>query len=79
MAEQAQAPSAASISVRRSVVSCWLCGVRMQSAQMVSDGGDACLDLRWYCKDVRACTTRWASRHSKNTQAASEPEPSAAG
>jgi hypothetical protein len=30
----------------------------------VPDGGHACADLRWYCKDARACTDRWTSRRN---------------
>jgi len=26
---------------------------------MVPDGGSACADVRWYCRDMRACTGRW--------------------
>jgi hypothetical protein len=33
---------------------CWLCGIRLPIAQMVPDGGSACADLRWYCRDMRA-------------------------
>ncbi len=29
---------------------------------MVPDGGEACADLRWYCKDAKSCTQRWTSR-----------------
>jgi len=38
---------------------CWLCGIALPIAQLVPDGGRACADLRWYCRDVRACTGRW--------------------
>lgn len=41
--------------------SCWLCGIRLPAGQMVPDGGSACPDLRWYCRNVRACTQRWTS------------------
>lgn len=41
--------------------SCWLCGIRLSGGQMVPDGGSACPDLRWYCRDIRACTQRWTS------------------
>lgn len=40
---------------------CWLCGIRLPVAQMVPDGGSACADVRWYCRDQRACTSRWAA------------------
>ena len=41
---------------------CWLCGIRLPADQMVADGGSACPDLRWYCRDTPACTERWTSR-----------------
>jgi len=41
---------------------CWMCGIRLPAAQMVTDGGSACRDLRWYCLDVRGCTERWTVR-----------------
>lgn len=51
------------ISARRAaIVSCWLCGISQHWNQMVSDGGDACEDIRWYCGDAQACTQRWISR-----------------
>ena len=45
--------------------SCWMCNIRLPADQMVADGGSACLDLRWYCRDIRACTERWNSRPAK--------------
>ena len=48
-----------------SVKSCWMCGIRLPAEQMVADGGSACLDLRWYCRDTRACTERWTSRPAR--------------
>jgi len=48
------APSAA-------VRSCWICGIRLPAEQMVADGGSACADVRWYCRDMRGCTERWTS------------------
>ena len=41
------------------VQSCWLCGTRLPAREMVSDGGSACPDLRWYCADTRRCMERW--------------------
>jgi hypothetical protein len=62
MAEQARALSEEGSAVgRAAVVSCWMCGIRLQQAQMVPDGGGACGDIRWYCRDTRACTERWTS------------------
>jgi len=41
---------------------CALCGIELPEGLMVPDGGRACDDLRWYCKDARSCTQRWTSR-----------------
>jgi hypothetical protein len=43
------------------VRSCWICGIRLPIDHMVADGGSACADIRWYCRDMRACTERWTS------------------
>jgi hypothetical protein len=43
------------------VRSCWMCGIRLSADQLVADGGSACHDLRWYCRDTWACTERWTS------------------
>jgi len=42
--------------------SCSLCGLERPIGLLVPDGGEACADLRWYCKDARSCTERWTSR-----------------
>ena len=47
---------------RAGIKSCWMCGIRLPADQMVADGGSACLDLRWYCRDTGGCTERWTSR-----------------
>jgi len=44
------------------IESCWMCGTHQPTTQMVADGGSACAEVRWYCRDVRACTQRWTSR-----------------
>ena len=54
-------PPGSPLARRVALVSCWLCGIRLHQNQMVPDGCRACLDLRWYCKDTRACTERWTS------------------
>ncbi len=41
------------------IKSCWICGIRLPTERMVADGGSACADVRWYCRDMRACTERW--------------------
>jgi hypothetical protein len=38
---------------------CWLCGARLATYMLMADGGSACPDVRWYCRDTRACTSRW--------------------
>jgi hypothetical protein len=73
MADETRAPSAAGFAARRTgVASCWMCGIHLQQAQMVPDGGDACGDVRWYCKDTGACTERWTSarRQARAAEAA---------
>ena len=47
---------------------CALCGIELPLGLMVPDGGHACADLRWYCKDAQACTDRWTSREGKMRQ-----------
>lgn len=44
------------------VATCSLCGLERPVGLMVPDGGEACTDVRWYCKDAKACTQRWTSR-----------------
>jgi hypothetical protein len=62
MADHTRTPSGeGSAAPRGAVVSCWLCGIRLLQHHMVPDGGPACGDIRWYCRDTRACTERWTS------------------
>ena len=49
------------------VRSCWMCGIRLPARQMVADGGSACHDVRWYCRDTSGCTRRWTSRPARPT------------
>ena len=44
------------------VAKCSLCDLERPIGLMVPDGGDACADLRWYCKDAGSCTQRWIGR-----------------
>jgi hypothetical protein len=60
------------------VKSCWLCGIRLAASQMVPDGGSACADIRWFCRDVRGCTERWTVRLAQR-HAAPPGEPPARG
>jgi hypothetical protein len=41
------------------VAGCAMCGLALPLALLVPDGGQACADIRWYCKDARSCTERW--------------------
>jgi hypothetical protein len=60
------------------VVSCALCGLERPLGLMVPDGGSACADLRWYCKDAQSCTERWTSRLGEPAVPPSPaPEPAA--
>ena len=47
---------------------CALCSIELPLGLMVPDGGHACADLRWYCKDAQACTDRWTSREGQMPQ-----------
>jgi hypothetical protein len=40
---------------------CSLCGIALPLGLLVPDGGDACDDVRWYCKDAKSCTERWTN------------------
>ena len=68
-------PQAASaVALHDDVVSCWMCGIRQYSSQMLADGGAACDDIRWYCKDPEGCTERWISaRHQARAAGAILP------
>ena len=57
----AESPAAAQPGRLRplAVAPCSLCGVTLPLGLLVPDGGQACADIRWYCKDARSCTERW--------------------
>ena len=62
MADETRRPPDKGRGARRAgVVSCWLCGIRLNSSKMMPDGGDWCNDTRWYCQDAKACTQRWTA------------------
>ena len=44
---------------RLEAAQCSMCGVAPPLALLVPDGGQACADIRWYCKDAKSCTERW--------------------
>jgi hypothetical protein len=48
-----------------------LCGIEMPTDDMIPDGGHACADVRWYCKDASACTERWTARMARSSGTAS--------
>jgi len=42
----------------------------------VPDGGQACADIRWYCKDAISCTERWTTaRQQHSGYAPTTPSP----
>jgi hypothetical protein len=43
---------------------CSLCGIALPLGLLVPDGGEACADVLWYCKDARSCTERWTTVRS---------------
>jgi hypothetical protein len=58
------------------VRTCWMCGIRLPAEQMMPDGGSACPDLRWYCRDTWGCTGRWTTHSAR--LAAIRPDPAGA-
>ncbi|HVT71154.1 MAG TPA: hypothetical protein VHF26_25635 [Trebonia sp.] len=57
----------------REAARCALCGVTLPTGSMVPDGGAACADIRWYCRDVLSCTQRWTTRRPAAVSAAAPP------
>lgn len=53
-----------------------MCGIQLPAAQMVADGGSACVTVRWYCRDTQACTERWTSRRGRPAGAQGPATPS---
>ncbi|MGO8726025.1 MAG: hypothetical protein ACLQK8_04785 [Streptosporangiaceae bacterium] len=45
------------------VAQCSMCGIALPLGLLVPDGGQACADILWYCKDAMACTERWTTAH----------------
>jgi hypothetical protein len=43
------------------VTQCSMCGIVLPLGLLVPDGGPACADIRWYCKDAMSCTERWTT------------------
>ena len=62
------------------VAECAMCGIALPLAFLVPDGGQACADIRWYCKDARSCTERWtASRGPRDEHTPAYPGNAVAG
>ena len=45
------------------VAQCSMCGIALPLGLLVPDGGQACADILWYCKDAMSCTERWTTAH----------------
>ena len=43
------------------VAQCSMCSIALPLGLLVPDGGQACADIRWYCKDTKSCTERWTT------------------
>ena len=43
------------------VAQCSMCGIALPLGLLVPDGGQACTEIRWYCKDAMSCTERWTT------------------
>jgi hypothetical protein len=62
------------------VAQCCLCGIARPLGLLVPDGGQACADIRWYCKDAKSCTERWtAARPPRRAYMPADPGPTVAG
>ena len=62
------------------VAQCSLCGIALPLAFMVPDGGQACTDIRWYCKDAMSCTHRWTTANAPgHTHMPTPPDDAVAG
>ena len=62
------------------IAECSLCGIARPIGLLVPDGGQACADIRWYCKDAKSCTERWtAARPPRRTHRPAVPGTAVAG
>jgi hypothetical protein len=52
---------------------CSLCGIALPTGLLVPDGGQACADIRWYCKDAKSCTERWTASLPRHANIAPTP------
>ena len=53
---------------------CSLCGIALPTGLLVPDGGQACADIRWYCKDAKSCTERWTASLPRHAHIAPTPQ-----
>jgi hypothetical protein len=51
------------------VAQCSMCGTALPLGLLVADGGQACADIRWYCKDTQSCTERWTTARGPSARA----------
>jgi hypothetical protein len=62
------------------VAECSMCGIVLPLGLLVPDGGQACADIRWYCKDAMSCTERWTTaRPPERAYMTAAPEDTFAG
>jgi hypothetical protein len=62
------------------VAQCSMCGIALPLGLLVPDGGQACTDIRWYCKDAMSCTERWTTaRPPGHTHTPAAPDDAFAG
>ena len=61
------------------VAQCSMCGIALPLGLLVPDGGSACADVRWYCKDARSCTERWTARPPSRAYLSAVPSHAFAG
>lgn len=50
------------------IAECSLCGITRPLGLLVPDGGSACADVRWYCKDAKSCTERWTAARPRTPE-----------
>jgi hypothetical protein len=77
MAGETRRPGKGSGARRAGVVSCWMCGIRLHAGKMTPDGGNWCDDIRWYCRDAKACTQRWTTSRRVLSADGEEPQETA--
>jgi hypothetical protein len=56
------------------VAQCSLCGIALPLGLLVPDGGQACADIRWYCKDAMSCAQRWTANPPVHAHMSAAPD-----